>query len=297
MVYWERKAICKPNCYLKEYDNFYITGNYIKTIRSYSSLECKQLCLADKSFDCKSVSYNKKTHLCYLSAENHKLNSKLWKAHNDYTYWERNCFKMYPCFTREHQRYLQNVHYQTYKDLTEEQCVYRCEIELCKSANYNYKTETCYLNNEIRASIPNNYRGDGDYAYFEKKEKCKPNCYYKLHENSYLNGFNNVQKQVKSEKECLGLCLQSREWCKSIDYNRLSKNCYLSTHAHINGAGLSASFIYNYYELTCVEKPKDFPCFSMEKNKVIEGFTAQVLPGQTEHSCMKACLLAKFDCL
>lgn len=297
MVYWQRKAICKPNCHLMEYDNFYITGQYKKTIKSYSSLECKQLCLTEKSFDCKSVSYNKKTHLCYLSIENHKSNSKLWKAHNDYIFWEKKCIKIYPCFARDHQRYLQDVHYETYNGISEEDCVYKCEISLCKSVNYNFKTQTCYLNNDVKAKIPNRYRGDADYDYFEKKEICKPNCYYKKYENKYLNGFNNVQKQVKSEKECLRLCLNARSWCKSVDYNKLSRNCYLSAHAQINGIGLSASFIYNYYELTCEEKHKEYPCFTMEKNKVVEGFTSRILQGQTEFSCMKECILATFNCL
>lgn len=296
MVYWEREAVCQPTCYMKQYDKRYIMGRNNKVIKSQNSLDCKQFCLTEKSFDCKSVEFNIRSKECYLSTENRASVPTLWRTSSQYTYFEKQCTQAYPCFKKDDGYYLQNKYYKVINGVSEEDCAYQCEFFHCTSANYHRITRICYLSKFTKKNYPKLYKTNNFYVYLEKKESCKPDCQYKKYTNRYLSGFNDVVKKVGSEKECVKLCMKNRDTCRSADYLKLNRNCYLSSKTQVDGNGLATNIMYNHYEHICGEEIEDKGCFTVQKRKYIPGSTKKTLNGQTEQSCLKACLLANFQC-
>ncbi|CAD5124146.1 DgyrCDS12446 [Dimorphilus gyrociliatus] len=296
MVYWERKSVCKADCYMKEYKNYYLQGLNTKSVKVANQLECKQQCFLEKAFTCASAEYNTRTKMCYLSTANRKTAASKWRGSSLYIYWEKTCGHAYPCFNRYHQRYLQLKYYKVYNGISEEACAFQCEKSLCSSANYNTQSNACYLSKHTKKDYPKSYKVHFNYVYLEKKASCKPDCYYREYSNRYLNS-PSLQRYVGSETECLKLCLKYRSWCKSADYRKINKRCSLSSKNQITGGGLKISFLYNYYELTCEgQVTKDYPCFTAYPKKYLQGYTNKNLFGITEKNCLKACFLANFVC-
>ncbi|CAD5124144.1 DgyrCDS12444 [Dimorphilus gyrociliatus] len=296
-IYWERKHVCQPECYFTEHNNRYLLGQNKKQAKVQNELECKQLCLREEKFSCLSAYYNKKTNVCYLSEETHNRKPLLWKENTQYKYWEKICARNYPCFNHVNGKYLKEKYYLSKFGLTEEQCLFLCKRSLCKSANYNRKTKMCYISKSTSKHYPKAFNNHNSYVYFEKKSSCNPDCYHKRYANSYLVGSYELVKQVSSEDECLKLCLNKPNLCKSLNYHKLQKKCYLSRYTSSqNAKNLKNSINYIYYEQTCEDDSNHYSCFTSHNNQYLIGYNKKILNKQTEESCLYSCLTANFIC-
>ncbi|CAD5124145.1 DgyrCDS12445 [Dimorphilus gyrociliatus] len=293
-IYWERKEICRFDCYMIKYTNRYLMGQNVRTVQVVDKFECQELCLSEYLSSCKSAEYNQRTKTCYLGTETQHSKPWIWSTSSQYIYWDKVCREDFLCFDRHPGQFL-NKYYDRKTDLSEEECVRWCHMAICNAINYKISTKECFL-----ILLPDNekpavsFAGTNDYVYLPKKKSCHPNCYFKKVSNKYLIGFNDHSKIVPSEEHCLNLCITYFEWCRSFEYQKSTSRCVISKMFNINPELLRTNKDYSLYELNCkMNSSPGSKCFEKYKKKHINGYNTQTLSDQTEISCLEACLTTK----
>lgn len=292
-------------CYQKFVGRYFSSPN-CEFRRSITKEECLDAC--SKSKDCKSLNYLPEQKFCFLNKELADSDNLLEQANSIYFVKLPSCsvdaITQYECFDTEDEQFLDDS-YKTVESVAEYECVHLCLTieDICRSVSYDVITRTCHLSKYTKNTKSENYKEVSSYRYFEKQDVCKPDCYFKLVENTYLVACNDkVIENVDSWEQCVELCafengLDTDEfYCHSAEYQKVLKRCYLSKSTEdTNPLGLKKSSSYSYYHRVCenssVIEPK---CFKVYKNTHMAGYTEEILKGSTPELCQEACLDKSF---
>lgn len=165
------------------------------------------------------------------------------------------------------------------------------------AVNYKQSTNECFLILLVDQERPIvSFPGADDYIYLPKKKSCFPKCYFKKYENKYLVGFNDFSRIVKNENECLDICLQYIDWCRSFEFKKSSKLCVISKKYDINHQALTKDTDFRFYQLICQKSNPINICFEKFKDKHLLGYNTLILDDKTENECLESCLTANFVC-
>ena len=62
-----------------------------RTLRGVTKLECQEACLTERSFECRSATYDYRDRLCLLSRENRQSAPRALRRTNGRDYFENQC--------------------------------------------------------------------------------------------------------------------------------------------------------------------------------------------------------------
>jgi len=232
-TYFEKKSSCRPDCYTLEFKDYYLTNSILKTLTNKNEVECLKACHEYLPVgSCKSISWNKNTKECYLHDQTRLTRKTYFYNSNNHIYWEIACTG--GCFTVYPMKYLAG---QSYKSIHSEEveckslCL-QCQMG-CRSAYYDLNQKKCYLSAETRLTKPSYFKTANNMMYWERENVCHSKYYMQVFDNKYLQGYNREEFQVVNDLECMELCLTKLTYvCKSADYNKRTKTCYLSSSSH-----------------------------------------------------------------
>ncbi|CAD5124147.1 DgyrCDS12447 [Dimorphilus gyrociliatus] len=227
--YFEKKLKCQPDCMAIPFKDYYLKGHTLKALSANDDFDCLESCLSyTPQGVCKSASWRDSTKTCLLHDESRITRPFNFKQSNYYVHWDVMCHGK--CFTEYPFRYLSNQAYAII-DTTEDRCKYYCLIakEGCRSAYYNRRNEKCYLTTHTQYTKPNSFIIDHDMVYWERKTVCPAYYYFTVFDGHYLQGHNMKEYVVQDDAECLELCFTQHSFnCKSAEYNKRTRICYLS---------------------------------------------------------------------
>ncbi|CAD5124150.1 DgyrCDS12450 [Dimorphilus gyrociliatus] len=288
-------------CYQKFLGRYFSSPN-CEFLRSVTKEECLDAC--SNSDNCSTLNYLPEQKFCFLNKDIADSDNLLEQTNSIYFVKLPSCLSdaitEYECFDIENDRFLDEI-YKTVDGLDESACVKLCLTveDICRSVSYDEGTSKCHLSRYNKSTKPESYIVNSSYRYFEKQEVCKPDCYFKLVENTYLVGCNDkVVDNVDSWESCVELCayengLDDGEFfCHSAEYQKVLKRCYLSKSTEdTNPLGSRTSSSYSYFHRVC-EKPSviEPQCFKVYNNTHMAGYTEEILKDSTPKLCQESCL-------
>jgi len=225
VVYWERRDTCAVNCFLVQLENSFLGGFNWKKLHVKNNLQCMTFCLSDDN--CFSADFNKKTKICYLSKENLFTQRFRLRRNNNYDFWLKRCRSEVPCFVAMYNRKLANRENQLFEGVTERECARLCLERHCRSFNYEVVTRVCFLSLFTRRNFPFLYMKSEGVIYMEKKDSCRPDCFYKRIESSTrLDSFSeDISFPSKTAEDCFEECLEKAEVCRAVEFDNQEKTC------------------------------------------------------------------------
>ncbi len=131
----------------------------------------------------------------------------------------------------------------------------------CKSVDYERATGTCYLQPVDRheAALDHNYSGD-PYDHFSCETRTRASrpaqetaqtCKFVRVRNAGIPGHNQEVFGGVTAQECRAAC-RDRDWCKSVDYERGNKKCFLQP-VNMNDVALKTDYVGSPYDhYSCV---------------------------------------------
>lgn len=209
----------------EEFKRKHLIHNDIRIFPSKDGTECQTDCLLTPG--CKSSEYDKVKRKCYISNESSKTKPFDFRDQGNVIYWERTQTCALNCFLVQ----LENVFlggYNWKKLLVKDslQCMTFClSDDNCLSADFNKKTNTCYLSRENLFTQRFRRRRNNDYIFWLKRCRSEFPCFVAMYNRKLLNRDYQIFETV-TEKECARFCME-RE-CKSFNFDIITRTCYLS---------------------------------------------------------------------
>lgn len=250
--YYMRDELCDYKCYYVYNWRRWIVGYNLEQQRNdYTSLQCMGDCY-DKS-NCESFNYNRNTKVCQLTTASKLTNNNALKFNFNWENFHKVCQTKINdgCFAKYLSKYLQGHSYFV-SSTSEHECKLSClnSEKGCLSVNYNRNTNKCYLSTETRLTKPNDFKTANNMIYWERENICQSKYYMKLYNNRFLEGYNTEEIKNKNSLECVELCFKKTSFiCKSVDYNRRTRTCYLSVFSRADSPFLlKPSSSYMYFE-------------------------------------------------
>lgn len=211
---------------------------YVNSIGGRGEDECKASCLT-ANFQCKSAQYNKETKVCFLNEETHLTQSNYFESSNNYIYWIRNDNCQKNCyFEYSYKMYLLDFNTIKMAPVSSfeclEECLSRSDID-CKSIDYYRDKRVCTLSVESKNTQPSPWLSHIYLEHFHKVcflPELEYPCFKQTFNGKYLNNYVKEYYDVTDE-ECRELCLSSNFYCKSAQYKKKDKICYLNDESHM----------------------------------------------------------------
>ncbi|CAD5124148.1 DgyrCDS12448 [Dimorphilus gyrociliatus] len=270
----------------KEFEKKHLIFNDIKIFPTTSRELCQSSCLLTPG--CKSSEYDKVKAKCYISRESSKTKPFSFRDHGNVIYWERNNVCSSACFLRQFENhFLGGYNWKKLKVKNSLQCMTFClSNNQCSSADFNKKTNTCFLSKESQLTQRFRLRRNNDYIFWARGCRAEYPCFVALYNRRLLKSdFDSVDGI--SEKECAKLCMERQ--CRSINYEFISKTCYLNrfTRLYFPFQYVKAEGII-YMEKKGVCKPD---CYykKIERSTKIE-FEGETFNSKSEDTCFEECL-------
>ncbi|CAD5124152.1 DgyrCDS12452 [Dimorphilus gyrociliatus] len=231
--FYEKKSFCKSHCTFNQTtppQNGTIAQITIKK-PVFSTLHCLIICLSSL-MGCKYITYDPKTFSCYLSyadeqfprgaifeKEGGKCTTVKEKLMNKLKYKkgmtllsklclndERESVENHPCFKPYYFRGVQGPFYKSVIKPTTESCYNLCLREenfYCKSGTYFPIYGICSLRSYSEPKKPNSHFPFPmmTYLYFERTERCRPDCLLKKTVGVHRNYIRGSVKSIKAKDQ------------------------------------------------------------------------------------------------
>ncbi|CAD5124149.1 DgyrCDS12449 [Dimorphilus gyrociliatus] len=232
--------------------------NFGSTVHENTSLfACIDLCLKTENI-CKSFTYNFDWKTCHLSSTIQETRTTFNEFNiPNIAYYIKKEFCRPSCFFKKYEeRYLHGFSYKTIKDTdTPDACLDLClaEMETCNSVEYNIASKKCYLSRYTKEINPYAFRENCFFTYWERVCGEEPKAYacFETHNNHWLPRANS-RLISENYETCLYECLISKKQCRSVQYDKISHECYLNENdSETEELIFNISFVHFQRSLDC----------------------------------------------